>query len=405
MPLARLATPALALRFEAVRRRTVALCAPLTAEDQLVQPMPDASPSKWHLAHTTWFFEALVLGAAGAEAFDRDFGYLFNSYYEAVGPRLERIHAYRAVVDARIVAALADGALDADAQARLELGLHHEQQHQELIVTDLKYVLGTQPTRPAYRPELPRTGAAGSPSEWRAFDGGILEIGAPADGFAFDNERPRHRVLVAPFRLASRPITNAEVLAFIADGGYRDHRLWLSDGWQIAQAERWTAPLYWEARDGDHASYDLTGMRAIAPAEPACHLSYYEADAIARWAGARLPTEAEWELAAASADPTRGNFADDDRLHPAAAVPTGAVDQLFGDVWEWTSSSHAPYPGFRPLAGALGEYNGKFMSGQQVLRGGSCLTPRGHVRASYRNFFPPAARWQMAGVRLAADHA
>jgi ergothioneine biosynthesis protein EgtB len=429
-------------RFAAVRRRTIELCAPLTAEDQLVQPMADASPSKWHLAHTTWFFETFVLGLAGDAVFDPAFGFLFNSYYEAAGPRVERahrgmlsrpgldrVHAYRAETDRRIGAALADGALDAGARDRLELGLHHEQQHQELILTDIKYVLGTQPTRPPYRIDerariagwgpyglcpwggaeprgidLARGASSVAPARWRAFDGGIVEIGAPPGGFAFDNERPRHRVLVSPFRLATRPITNAELLSFIADGGYRDPRLWLSDGWHLAQAERWTSPLYWDLRAGEHAVYALSGMRELDPAEPACHLSYYEADAVARWAGARLPTEFEWELAAAAAGgpPARGNFADDDRLHPIASAAEG-IDQLFGDVWEWTSSSYAPYPGFRPLSGALGEYNGKFMSGQQVLRGGSCLTPRGHVRPSYRNFFPPAARWQMTGVRLATD--
>jgi ergothioneine biosynthesis protein EgtB len=413
----------LAIRFAAVRARTLELCAPLSAEDHVVQPMADASPAKWHLAHTTWFFEAFVLGG---EPFDPAFDFLFNSYYEAVGPRvprarrgmltrpgLDRIHAYRVAIEGRVACALAEGSLDGDARSRLELGLHHEQQHQELILTDLKYLLGTQPASPVYR-ELPR-GASAAPGAlaWRSFDGGIIEIGAPDAGFAFDNERPRHRVLVAPYRLATRPIANAEVLAFIADGGYRDHRLWLSDGWQLVQAERWRAPLYWSGGDDvrDLVLYDLAGVRAVDPGEAACHLSLYEADAIARWLGARLPTEAEWEHAAAvgalggdGKDGSDGNFADTGRLHPArAAAATGALDQLFGDVWEWTQSSYAPYPGFRPLGGALGEYNGKFMSGQHVLRGGSCFTPRDHVRRSYRNFFPPSARWQMTGARLASD--
>jgi ergothioneine biosynthesis protein EgtB len=412
--LTKLDTAVLADRFAAVRRRTLELCAPLSAEDCVVQPMPDASPAKWHLAHTTWFFEVFVLGG---EPFDPAFEFLFNSYYEAVGPRVERprrgmltrpgldrIHAYRAAVDRRVANALAAGSLDDGARSRLELGLHHEQQHQELILTDLKYTLGTQPLQPPYRELVRGAPSAPEPLAWTRLDGGIVEIGAPATGFAFDNERPRHRVLLAPYRLARRAIANAEVLAFIADGGYRDHRLWLSDGWQVVQSERWEAPLYWQRRDGDHAIYELAGVRAVDPGETACHLSLYEADAIARWLGARLPTEAEWEHAAAqpAQAETTGNFADAGRLHPDRAAP-GGVSQLFGDVWEWTASSYSAYPGFRPLGGALGEYNGKFMSGQNVLRGGSCLTPAGHIRSSYRNFFPPGARWQMTGVRLASE--
>ena len=395
--------------YRRVRARTVALAAPLSAEDQLVQPMDDASPVKWHLAHTTWFFEELVLQDL---RFDPAFRLLFNSYYEAIGPRAERarrgtlsrpalarVLEYRRDVDHRIELALAERRLGRDALARLELGLHHEQQHQELILTDLKVVLGTQPLRPAYR-ELAR-GAASSPEpmRWREQAGGIVEIGAAGAGFAFDNERPRHRVLLQPFALATRPISNAEVLAFIAEGGYREPRWWLSDGWQAVQRERWEAPMYWH---GDGHTYELAGDRAIDPGETACHLSYYEADAIARWLGARLPTEAEWETGAATVAPDAGNFADADRLHPTRASGAGFT-QLFGDVWEWTASSHAPYPGFAPLAGALGEYNGKFMASQYVLRGGSCFTPRGHVRATYRNFFPPGARWQMSGARLAKD--
>jgi ergothioneine biosynthesis protein EgtB len=404
----------LAAQFAAVRQRTTELCAPLSPEDHVVQAMADASPAKWHLAHTTWFFETFVVD--DAERFDPAFDYLFNSYYEAVGPRVERarrgllsrpaldrIHAYRGAVDQRVLRALADGALDREARARLELGLHHEQQHQELILTDLKYMLGTQPLQPAYRELARAQPTAPEPQAWHDEPGGIVEIGArdaAEAGFTFDNERPRHRVLLAPYRLASRPVANAEVLAFIADGGYRDHRLWLSDGWHVVKAEGWTAPLYWIDREGDFASYELAGVRAIDPGETACHLSLYEADAIARWLGARLPTEAEWEHAAAG-HAVAGNFADADRLHPERA--SGALAQLFGDVWEWTASSYSPYPGYRPLPGALGEYNGKFMSGQHVLRGGSCLTPAGHVRLTYRNFFPPTARWQMTGVRLAND--
>jgi ergothioneine biosynthesis protein EgtB len=424
--------PTAGARYRTVRQRTVELCAPLSAEDQQLQPMPDASPSKWHLAHTTWFFETFVLGGA---PFEPAFEYLFNSYYEAVGPRverarrgmlsrpdLERVHAYRDHVDGRVGRALAEGQLDDGALARLELGLHHEQQHQELILTDIKYALGTQPLRPAYREDLAAPAAAstaGSVTRYLTIDPGlrrnsaepppatgraggltVVRIGDRGDGFAFDNERPAHDVIVRPFALAARPISNADVLAFIADGGYREPRLWLSDGWHAASTEGWQAPLYWR---GDGTHYTLGGVRELDPAATACHLSYYEADAIARWLGGRLPTEAEWEVAARGASAEIGNFADDDRLCPAPAADGDGPAQLFGDVWEWTSSAYAAYPGYRPTAGALGEYNGKFMSGQQVLRGGSCLTPRGHVRATYRNFFPPGARWQMSGARVAKD--
>ncbi|HEX7699211.1 MAG TPA: ergothioneine biosynthesis protein EgtB [Kofleriaceae bacterium] len=387
----------LSRRFKAVRMRTVELCAPLSVEDQLVQPMPDASPTKWHLAHTTWFFETIVLGAP-----DPEFNFLFNSYYETLGPRverarrgmlsrpsLERVHAYRSDVDARMDKAIAEGRVDSEL---VELGLHHEQQHQELILTDLKYTLGTQPLQPAYRTDLSPPARVGAPNDWRVFDGGVIEIGAAATGFAFDNERPRHRVFVEPFRIATRALANRDVLEFIAAGGYRDARWWLSDGWSFITADGIDAPLYW--RGPEH--YTLGGVHAIDPDETACHLSYYEADALARWRGARLPTEAEWELAASTLDPSLGNFADDNAFHPGDGG-------MFGDIWEWTQSSYLPYPGFRQLAGAVGEYNGKFMSGQQVLRGGSCFTPRDHIRASYRNFFPPGARWQMSGVRLAED--
>ena len=366
--------------------------------------MPDASPAKWHLAHTPWFFETFVLGRTSP------WSTLFNSYYDAVGARVDRARRgtfsrptldevldYRAAID-REVERRAD-ALD---PAVIELGLHHEQQHQELLLTDIKHALGTQPSHPAYRDDLVRESTGSLTTlAWIDFDEAIVEIGADDRGFAYDNERPRHKTLVPAFQLATRPITNTEVLAFIFDGGYRDHRHWLSDGFATVQREGWCAPLYWELVDGFWKIYDFTGIREIELAETACHLSYYEADAIARWAGARLPTEAEWERAAQSKNPREGHFADDDRLHPQHA--SGGLSQMFGDVWEWTQSAYSPYPGFQPLAGALGEYNGKFMSGQMVLRGGSCFTPRGHVRASYRNFFAPSARWQMTGVRLAHD--
>lgn len=391
--------------YRRVRERSLSVCAPLSAEDAQIQSMPDASPAKWHLAHTTWFFETFVLGE------ESPWSYLFNSYYEAVGARVERarrglmtrpslreVREYRERIDARVLGALAEGRAD---ESLVELGLHHEQQHQELLFTDIKHALGTQPLRPAYREDLARPEHASvAPAGWLDFAGGIVEIGA-REGFAFDCERPRHRTLIEPFRLASRPVCNAEVLAFIADGGYREPRLWLSDGFATVRAEDWTAPMYWEPHDGVWMQYTLGGLREVDPAETACHLSYFEADAIARWANARLPTEAEWEHAAASHAPV-GHFAEDGILHPTTALGDG-LRQLFGDVWEWTQSAFAPYPGFRPEPGALGEYNGKFMCGQLVLKGGSCLTPRDHVRASYRNFFPPSARWQMTGVRLAAD--
>jgi len=405
-------TVQLSRRYRSVRDRSVSLTRSLTVEDMAVQPMPDASPTKWHLAHTSWFFETVVL-----EDVDPTFNFLFNSYYEALGPRVERarrglstrpsfddVMAYRASVDRKIAKALAESSLTADQLAKLELGLHHEQQHQELILTDLKYALGTQPLRPAYRSDLRLASGPLAQPAWREFAGGTVEIGAPTDGFAFDNERPRHAELVAPFALATRPLANAEVLEFIAAGGYRDATWWLSDGWHVVQTEGWRAPLYWDVdATGLVATthYTLAGVVPIEPAQTACHLSYYEADAIARWRGARLPTEAEWEIAAAVLDPDDGNYADDDRLHPGIAIP--GLGQMFGDVWEWTCSAYTAYRGFRPLPGALAEYNGKFMSGQHVLRGGSCFSPRGHVRASYRNFFPPGARWQMSGARLAMD--
>jgi ergothioneine biosynthesis protein EgtB len=383
----------LATRFERVRARTLRLCAPISAEDAQLQSMADASPAKWHLAHTTWFFETFALAPLGVAPIDPAFAFLFNSYYEAAGPRVQRdrrglmsrpslaeVHAYRDEVDRRVLGAIVEGRL-AGVEGVIELGLHHEQQHQELFLTDIKHALGTQPTRPAYRRDLVREPQRAEPLTFASHDGGVVQIGAGADGFAFDNERPRHRVYVEPFELASRCVTNREVQAFIADGGYRTAELWLSDGWATAQREGWTAPLYW---DDDGALYDLAGVRAIDPDETACHLSYYEADAIARWAGARLPTEAEWEQSPLA------DVLSDDRLHPGA-------------VWQWTQSAYSAYPGYRPLAGALGEYNGKFMSGQMVLRGGSCFTPLGHMRPSYRNFFPPHARWQMTGVRFVRD--
>lgn len=395
------------IRYKTVRQRSVGVCAPLSIEDHAVQSMPEASAATWHLAHTTWFFE---------QSAPNEIGTLFNSDAESFGPEVDRarrgrlsrlsldeVHAYRVAVDEQIVDALAADRLDAATQAAIELGLHHEQQHQELLLTDVKHALGTQLLRPAYREDLDRQeDGTIAPVTWIELGGGVVELGAKEREFAFANERPRHSAVIAPFKLATRPLCNAEVFAFIGDGGYDEPRLWMAEGFAVAQREGWRAPLYWERRDGMWMHYDLAGVREVDPAETACHLSYYEADAIARWMHARLPTEAEWELAARGLRPREGHWADDDRLHPRP--PTGdGMRQLFGDIWEWTQSAYAPYPGFRALGGSLGEYNGKFSSGQMVLRGGSCFTPRGHLRASYRNFFAPSARWQMTGVRLASD--
>jgi ergothioneine biosynthesis protein EgtB len=414
----------LAARFAAVRAQTLALAAPLAPEDCALQSMPDASPVKWHLAHTTWFFETFVLGehAPGYTAFDPAFRVLFNSYYQGVGdrhPRSERglisrpdlatVLAYRAHVDAamtRLLASLPAGAL-ADL---VVLGLHHEQQHQELVLTDVKHLLSRNPARPAYRARWPLTRVRPQPCTWRAFEGGLVTHGHAGAGFAFDNELPAHRVFVAPFALASRPVTHGEFAAFVADGGYRRADLWLSAGWDTVQARGWEAPLYWErAGAGPLAwrTFTLYGMADIEPNTPVCHLSFFEADAYARWAGARLPTEFEWELAAAQ-QKVAGNFVESGALHPLPAADgplTPAPAQMFGDVWEWTRSDYGPYPGFRTAPGAVGEYNGKFMCGQYVLRGGSCATPQSHIRPTYRNFFPPDARWQFSGVRLARDQA
>jgi ergothioneine biosynthesis protein EgtB len=418
----------LATRFRHVRAATLALAAPLSPEDQGVQSMADASPTKWHLAHTTWFWETFILAPARVAAFDPAYGFLFNSYYEALGaryprpqrglltrPGLEDVLRYRAYVDAHMQRRLDGGDLDPAACALAALGLAHEEQHQELLLTDILHLFAQNPLQPAYRPEAPApragTPAPAGPAAYVEFPGGLVEIGAKLSDdlttFAFDNEGPRHTVYLAPFRLADRLVANAEWLAFMDDGGYRRPELWLADGWACARANDWSAPLYWRQWDGEWRGFGLEGAGPLDLAAPVTHVSFYEADAFARWRDRRLPTELEWEHAA-SQTPVTGNFLKSGALRPLPLRGPGAgapqaLHQMFGDVWEWTASPYTPYPGYRPAAGAVGEYNGKFMINQMVLRGGSCVTPRAHIRASYRNFFQPHQRWQFTGVRLADD--
>lgn len=448
------AAPTQADRYFQVRQQTDLLAAPLSVEDCLVQSMPDASPVKWHLAHTTWFFETFVLAAQpGYVAFHPEFSFLFNSYYNAVGerhprsqrglltrPSLEEVRAYRQYVDVAM-GELLTSELPADLQQTITLGLHHEQQHQELILTDVKHLLAQNPLWPAYEPPATtavfgkngqQAGVESAPAtHWQEFPGGLVTVGVDADrgDFSYDNESPAHSVYLQPFAIANRSVNVGEYLAFMADGGYRRPELWLSEGWDAIQQGRgagnpWNAPLYWIPRtDADNATardwqvFTLQGLQSLCPADPVCHLSYYEADAFARWANARLPTEAEWETAANSRT-IDGHFAENGCLHPSrrcvssngrtsshngAAKPESPRLQMLGDVWEWTQSPYTAYPGYRPAAGALGEYNGKFMCSQIVLRGGSCATPRSHIRPTYRNFFPPSTRWQFSGLRLARD--
>ena len=402
-------------QYLSVRRCSLQLCAPLSVEDHALQAMPDASPAKWHLAHTTWFFETFLLGPHLPlyRTVNPAFRSLFNSYYNSVGerplrglrhvlsrPTLDEVLAYRAHVDEAMERLLARD-LGPDVAGLVELGLNHEQQHQELILTDVKYGLAANPLRPAYR-EASRENASrqAPPLRWQSFPEGVYPAGFAAEGFCFDNEAPRHNVYLQPFRIASRLVTNGEYMEFMRDNGYAKAGVWLSDGWDAVQANRWGAPLYWEQRDGGWWYYTLNGTRFVNLSEPVCHVSYYEADAFARWAGARLATEFEWE-AASEICVVEGNFVESDALHPQAAPAGGALTQMFGDVWEWTGSAYLSYPGYKPAAGAVGEYNGKFMSGQMVLRGGSCATPQSHIRRTYRNFFPPHARWQFMGIRLA----
>ena len=438
-------------RFAAIRRTTESLAANLTPEDQAIQSMPDASPTKWHLAHSSWFFETFILGpfAPGYRVFDPAFAYLFNSYYEAVGPRhprpergllsrptVDAVGAYRDHVTSAMLRLIegAGAAAWREAAPRLELGLHHEQQHQELILMDIKHLFSLNPLLPSYQAPRPYALPSAAPRGWVEFAGGLQEIGHAGPGFAFDNEGPRHKIWLEPFRLARHPVSCGEYREFIADGGYRRPEFWLSDGWATVQQQGWQAPLYWRCEDGEWRLFTLAGERPIEPAEPVCHVSCYEADAFARWAGKRLPTEAEWEVAAepkGEGVPLTGNLADRGHFHPCpdpapqkrepalrpSTLPSPAsgaglgrgraagseLHQMIGDVWEWTASPYVAYPRFRPASGAIGEYNGKFMSNQMVLRGGAAVTPAGHIRITYRNFFPPAARWAFSGLRLAED--
>jgi ergothioneine biosynthesis protein EgtB len=411
-----------ALDYASIRRRTEELCESLERDDFLLQSMPEASPVKWHLAHTTWFFETFVLApfVANYRVFHPQFGFLFNSYYDAIGdrwprskrallsrPTIDEVFLYRKYVDEQIRQLLEGPETDASQEAfpLLELGLHHEQQHQELIVTDLKHAWSANPLHPVYRKASALDSIQVPDRTWMRFAGGLVEIGHGGTGFSFDNESPRHTTYLRPFLLANRLTTNEEYLAFLADGGYDQPVYWLSDGWAARQTEGWAAPLYWQKHDGRWCAATLNGLRPIEPREPVCHVSYYEVDAFARWAGCRLPAEAEWETAAAEHS-VAGHFQESGRFHPVAAPAAddcGPAFQLFGDLWQWTSSPYLGYPGYRPEAGAVGEYNGKFMCNQFVLRGASCATPRSHARRTYRNFFPPNARWQFTGIRLAKD--
>lgn len=412
-------------RFLETRKTSEEICAPLEVEDYVVQPIDDVSPPKWHLGHTTWFFETFLLKQfrSGYIPHNDLYGYLFNSYYESIGERWDRprrgvlsrptvkdVYKYRASIDPQMVELI--GSVENSRRPNfaflVDLGIHHEQQHQELLYTDIKNILAGSPLHPAYREISPKKSAVVFlPASYKEFEGGIVEIGYEGSGFAFDNEMPRHQVLLRDFRLQNRLVTNREYLEFMKDGGYADARLWLSDGWQTVQERGWQSPLYWENVDDRWHVMTLTGFRAVEPEEPVCHVSFYEADAFARWTEKRLPTEEEWEHAAvrSGAEPSSGNFVDDKNYHPVplASAKTDALQQMFGDVWEWTASAYLPYPGFRPAAGAIGEYNGKFMSNQMVLRGGACVTPRNHIRPTYRNFFQCDKRWQFSGIRLASD--
>jgi ergothioneine biosynthesis protein EgtB len=405
-------------RYRRVRDMSESLCAPLLTEDCCMQTMPDVSPPKWHLAHVSWFFETFVLKPflPDYDEVNPQFAVLFNSYYEGAGamhpraqrgllsrPPLEEVYRYRRHIDARMIA-LIESAPEVqwrDIAFRTVLGIHHEQQHQELLLTDIKHIFASQPLRPIYKEAARETSSPLPALEWREFPGGLYEIGHGGEGFCYDNETPRHRVYIEPFRLASRPVTNGEYMTFMAAGGYKRAEYWLSEAWTTLRERNWQAPLYWERGDDGWRHMTLSGLRPVDEHEPVCHVSFYEADAYARWAGRRLPSEQEWEIAARDVA-VAGNLQESGRFHPAPACNAG-MTQIYGDVWEWTGSPYVAYPGFRPLAGTLGEYNGKFMCNQMVLRGGSCVTPADHIRASYRNFFHPGDRWQFSGIRLADD--
>jgi len=408
----------LASRYRWVRDFSEKLCQTLEPEDCVVQTMPEVSPSKWHLAHTSWFFETFILREALPDyrPIHPQYAYLFNSYYNAAGkmhcrpkrglisrPTLGETFEYRHQIDGLMDALFQKPAILEKFAPRVVLGLHHEQQHQELMLTDIKHVFSENPLRPVFRERSAPESAAVPLTRWERFPAGVYQVGYEGGGFHFDNEGPRHRQFVEAFQLAPRLVTNGDYLEFIEDGGYQRPEFWLSLGWFTVNEQRWEAPLYWEKRDGSWLVFTLAGMRELDESEPVCHVSYFEADAFARWAGARLPTEFEWEVAAATL-PSAGNFVENESFHPRPVDETAAsqpLAQMFGDLWEWTSSSYSPYPGYSPTSGALGEYNGKFMCNQYVLRGGSCATSQSHFRKTYRNFFPPNARWQFMGIRLA----
>jgi ergothioneine biosynthesis protein EgtB len=417
----------LTAEFNKVRNQTESLCQPLAVDDYNIQTMPDVSPAKWHIAHVSWFFETFLLRPylKQYQPYHPRFAHIFNSYYETVGtfhprpqrgllnrPTVKEVFQYRAYVDTHMQELLrqTDHTERAAIEFRTRVGLNHEQQHQELMLTDIKHVFANNPLKPRYQQASVPTVDQPAPLQWQSHDGGLVSIGHDGNGFCYDNELPVHKVYVRPFKIASRLVTNGEFLAFMEEGAYQQANLWLSDAWSTVQNQRWQAPMYWEKIDGQWWQMTLNGLQPVDPHEPVSHVSFYEADAYARWAGHRLVSEAEWELIARER-PIAGNLRDSGWLHPKAEQSNGSeqgdiqhdIQQLYGDVWEWTLSPYSPYPGFQPLAGSLGEYNGKFMCSQFVLRGGSCVTPADHIRPTYRNFFYPKDRWQFTGIRLAGD--